>query len=92
MLLEADQSSRARLRTLLESSERLGVLDDPDHVLETICELAATRIGAWATVVRVAPDGTLERSHVAHRDPALAPLVRETMAALTDDGASVRRC
>jgi PAS domain S-box-containing protein len=89
MLLEAEQSSRARLRTLLESSERLGVLDDPDEVLETICRLAATRIGAWATVVRVAADGTLERSHVAHRDPTLAPVVRETMAQLSDDGASV---
>jgi PAS domain S-box-containing protein len=91
MLLEAEQSSRARLRTLLESSERLGVLDDPDRVLETICQLAATRIGSWATVVRLAADGALERSHVAHRDPALAPIVRETMAALTDDGASVLR-
>ena len=89
MLLEAEQSSRARLRTLLESSERLGTLDDPDRVLETICELAATRLGTWATIVRVAADGTLERSNVAHRDPALAPIVRETMEALSDDGASV---
>jgi serine phosphatase RsbU (regulator of sigma subunit) len=91
MLLEAEQSSRARLRTLLESSERLGALDDPDRVLETICQLAATRIGVWATVVRMAADGTLERSHTAHRDPALAPLVRETMERLGDDGASVER-
>jgi PAS domain S-box-containing protein len=84
MLLEAEQSSRARLRTLLESSERLGVLDDPDRVLETICELAATRIGTWATVVRVASDGTLERSNIAHRDPALAPLLREVLEPLSD--------
>jgi len=89
MLVDADQSSRSRLRTLLESSERLGTLDDPDRVLETICQLAATRIGAWATVVRVAADGTLERSHAAHRDPALAPIVRETMERLGDGGASV---
>jgi len=89
MLLDADQLSRSRLRTLLESSERLGTLDDPDRVLETICRLAATRIGAWATVVRVAHDGTLERSHAAHRDPELAPIVRETMERLGDGGASV---
>src|SRR5205823_1774691 len=88
-LLEAEQSSRARLRTLLESSERLAALDHPERVLETICEVAATRIGAWATVVRVAPDGALERSNVAHRDPTLAPLVREVLERLTDDGASV---
>jgi len=91
MLLEAEQSSRARLRTLLESSERLAALDHPERVLETICQLAATRIGAWATVVRVAPDGSLERSNVAHRDPVLAPLVRELMERLTDDGASVAK-
>jgi len=91
MLLEAEQSSRARLRTLLESSERLAELDHPERVLETICQLAATRIGAWATVVRVAPDGSLERSNVAHRDPVLAPLVRELMERLTDDGASVAK-
>ena len=89
MLLEAEESSRARLRTLLETSERLSALDNPERVLETICQLAATRIGTWATVVRVAPDGTLERSNVAHRDPALAPIVRDVMARLTDDGASV---
>ncbi|MDP9333399.1 MAG: SpoIIE family protein phosphatase [Actinomycetota bacterium] len=91
MLLEAEQSSRARLRTLLESSERLAALDHPERVLETICQLAATRIGAWATVVRLAPDGSLERSNVAHRDPTLAPLVREVLERLTDDGASVAR-
>ena len=89
MLLEAEQSSRARLRTLLESSERLGVLDDPDRVLETICQLAATRIGSWATVVRVAPDGTLERSNVAHRDPALTPLLHSLLERLSDNTATV---
>ncbi len=62
-LLEAEQATRARLRTLVESSERLSVLDDPDRVLETICNIAATRIGTWATLVRVAPDGSLERSN-----------------------------
>ncbi|HEY5173175.1 MAG TPA: SpoIIE family protein phosphatase [Acidimicrobiia bacterium] len=91
MLLEAEQSSRARLRTLLESSERLGALDDPDRVLETICQLAATRIGTWATVIRVAPDGTLERSNVAHRDPALAPLLREALERLSDNTRAVAK-
>ena len=90
-LLDAEQASRTRLRTLLESSEQLGALDDPDRVLDTICQLAATRIGAWATVMRVAPDGSLERSNVAHRDPALAPPLREIMERLSDDGDSVKR-
>ncbi|HEV7524808.1 MAG TPA: SpoIIE family protein phosphatase [Acidimicrobiia bacterium] len=88
-LLDAEQASRRRLRTLLESSERLGALDDPDRVLETICDLAATRIGSWATIMRLAPDGSLERSNVAHREPELVPLLRELMETLSDDGASI---
>lgn len=90
-LLEAEQASRSRLRTLLDSSERLGMLDDPDRVLETICQVAATRIGAWATVVRVSPDGSLERSNIAHRDPDLVAELGECMAALNEDGASIKQ-
>ena len=90
MLLDAEQSSRARLRTLLESSERLGVLDDPDHVVDTICRVAATRIGSWATVVRVGADGALERSHARHRDPALEELLTDVMSRLTDGGDAIR--
>jgi PAS domain S-box-containing protein len=89
-LLEAEQASRTRLRTLLESSEQLGALDDPDRVLDTICQLAATRIGAWATIMRIAPDGSLERSNVAHRNPAMAAPLREIMERLSDDGESVK--
>jgi len=90
-LLAAEQASRTRLRTLLESSEQLGAFDDPDRVLDTICQLAATRIGAWATVMRVAPDGSLERSNVAHRDPAQASALREIMERLSDNGDSVKQ-
>jgi PAS domain S-box-containing protein len=91
LLLEAEQMTRARLRTLLESSERLSVLDDPDRVLETICDLAATRIGTWSTLVRVSPDGSLERSNIAHRDPTLVPLLGECMSRLNEDGASIKQ-
>ncbi len=90
-LLAAEQSSRTRLRTLVDSSERLGELDDPERVLETICQVAATRVGEWATVIRVAPDGTLERSNTAHRDQSLAPLLRATLDRLTDGFESVEQ-
>jgi PAS domain S-box-containing protein len=90
-LLEAEQLTRARLRTLVESSERLSVLDDPDRVLETICNIAATRIGTWSTLVRVAPDGSLERANIAHRDPALVPMLAECMERLNEDGASIKQ-
>jgi serine phosphatase RsbU (regulator of sigma subunit)/PAS domain-containing protein len=84
---EAEQQARRRLRTLLESSEALGALDDPDRVVATIAQLAATRIGTWATVVRIRPDGHLERAQVAHRDPALVPIVRECTERLAEAGA-----
>jgi PAS domain S-box-containing protein len=87
---EAERASRSRLRTLLESSEQLSALDDPERVVDTIANLAAQRIGAWAVVTRVLPDGTLERTVCAHRDPTLSPVVRRAMDRLTDGGASVR--
>ncbi len=88
---EAQQAALSRLRTLLDSSEELGAHDDPDRVVETIASLAATRIGAWATVVRILPDSTLERTVVVHRDPALTPLTRDVMTSLPEDGTSLQR-
>jgi len=86
---EAEQSARDRLRILLDTSERLGALDEPERVIRAIVQLA-TRIGKWAGVVRIRPDGRLDHSVVAHGNAELAPLVRSLMIRLTDDG-SVRR-
>jgi PAS domain S-box-containing protein len=88
---EAEQAALARLRVLLDSSEQLAALDDPDRVVDTIATIAATRIGVWATVVRVRPDGRLERTAVAHREPRLAPVVSEVMDELSEDQAALRR-
>lgn len=88
---EAQLATLSRLRTLLVSSEQLGALADPDRVVETIASLAATRIGVWATVVRILPDNSLERVVVEHRDPALTPLTRQVMTQLPDDRASLQR-
>jgi serine phosphatase RsbU (regulator of sigma subunit)/PAS domain-containing protein len=87
---EAERSSRARLRTLLVTSEKLAGFDDPERIVETIAE-QATAIGNWATIVRILPDGRLERSIVVHRDPALTPLVRDVLARLGDQGTSSLR-
>ncbi len=88
---EAEKTTRYGLRLLLDSSEQLGALDDPELVVETIAQMAATRIGVWATVVAIQPDGSLHRAAVAHRDPSLAPLVREVLDILSDDGNSIRQ-
>jgi serine phosphatase RsbU (regulator of sigma subunit)/PAS domain-containing protein len=58
---EAEHAARARLRTLLDGSEQLAALDDPDLVVETIARVAATRIGNWASVTVMEDDGRLER-------------------------------
>ncbi len=89
---EAQLATLSRLRTLLDSSEQLGALDDPDRVVDTIVSLAARRIGAWATVVRILPDNTLKRTAVAHGDPALTPLTQQVMERLLpEDHASLQR-
>lgn len=88
---ESEQAARDRLRTLLMTSEALGDLDDPELVVETIARLAATRIGAWAAVTRMLPNGRFERGFVSHRDPALEPVLRDVLDALDDAGASMSR-
>jgi PAS domain S-box-containing protein len=86
LLYEAERTSRDRLRTLLEASERLAALDDPDAQLAVATEIAATRIGRWATVQIVERDGTLRRAAVAHADPERAPILQELIERRVDDG------
>jgi PAS domain S-box-containing protein len=86
---ESEQAAQERLQTLLVSSEALGKLDDPNLVVETVASLAATRLGVWAAVTRVMPNGRFERGFVTHRDPALEPLLREVLDRLDDAGTSV---
>src|SRR5262249_45423871 len=87
---EAEQDARGRLRVLLDSSEQLNEVDDPALVAQTIAD-AATRIGTWATVVRVMPNGTFERVAAAHRDPALGPVVAAVTERLNDTGTALAR-
>jgi serine phosphatase RsbU (regulator of sigma subunit) len=68
-LFEAEHSSRDRLRTVLEFSEALASLEEPDDVLRTTAQFAATRIGRDAVVYAREPDGNLRRIAIAHRDP-----------------------
>jgi PAS domain S-box-containing protein len=83
-LLEAELRARERLRVLVDASEQLGALDDPDRIVDTIADLAATRIGTSASVVRILPDARLAVSAVAHRDPARLADARADTERLTD--------
>jgi serine phosphatase RsbU (regulator of sigma subunit) len=77
---EAEHAARARLRTLLDGSEQLAALDDPDSVVETIARVAATRIGNWASVTVMDDDGRLE----------CVATVGAVKTRLADDEASLR--
>jgi PAS domain S-box-containing protein len=70
-LLEAEQRSRARLRTLLDFSEQLALLDHPADVLQATARFAATRVGRFAIVHARDDDGTLRRAAAIHADGAL---------------------
>jgi PAS domain S-box-containing protein len=78
-LLEAEQRSRARLRTLLDFSEQLAGLDDPAEVLNTTARFAATRIGRFAIVHAREENGILRRAAVAHADPSLQRVLVELL-------------
>jgi PAS domain S-box-containing protein len=69
LLFEAERDSRERLRTLLDASERLAALDDPEAQLLVATQVAAS-IGRWGTVFLVQPDGTLTRAISSHAEPA----------------------
>jgi PAS domain S-box-containing protein len=88
---EAEQASRARLRTLLIASEELANLDDPDRVVDTVAQIAATRIGSWASVSLVQPGGALFRASVAHAGALLAPSTRASFERDLDDADAVHR-
>jgi PAS domain S-box-containing protein len=74
LLFEAERDSRERLRTLLDASERLGALDDPEAQLLMTTQIAAS-IGRWGTVFLVQPDGTLRRIISTHADPGRQQLL-----------------
>jgi serine phosphatase RsbU (regulator of sigma subunit) len=76
---EAEQTARRGLRVLLDSSEQLNALNDPDLVADAIVQIAATRIGSWASLVRVKPDGGFERVAAVHRDPELTPVLSRAL-------------
>jgi serine phosphatase RsbU (regulator of sigma subunit) len=91
LLYEAEGTTRDRLSTLLEASEQLAALDDPDAHLAVVADVAATRIGRWASVQVVEPDGSLRRAAIAHADPARLPVLRQLVELRVDGGTISRR-
>ncbi len=86
LLFDAEQKSRARLRVLLDASERLAALDDPDEQLRVAADIAATRIGRWASIQMLGPDGRLRRVAVAHADPERLASLHQLLSLQVDRG------
>jgi PAS domain S-box-containing protein len=88
---EAEQAIRVRLRTLLDASEELANLDDPDRVMQAVTRIAATRIGEWASLALVDGDGAPRRASEAFGGGGnLAPRMQEVFEREVDHGAAVR--
>ncbi len=82
---EAEQQSRLRLRTLLETSERLAGLDDPERVAEAIASIASSRLGRCASVIVLERGGRLTFSAAAHTESSLSHQVRALVDQFNQD-------
>lgn len=62
----------ARLSFLLESTTVFTSSLNADAVLENLARLCVGRLADWAVIYAVASDGSAQRTHVVHADPAKA--------------------
>jgi PAS domain S-box-containing protein len=73
---EADEA-RLRQQFLAEASAALAASLDVEAALATLVRLAVPRIADWALVDLVDENGSIRQAAAAHRDPAMAELVRD---------------
>ena len=68
----AAEAARERASFLADGNVLLTASLDYDQTLSTVAGLLVPRLADWCAVDVVEPDGTIRRSAVANRDPALA--------------------
>jgi PAS domain S-box-containing protein len=90
-LFEAELSTRSRLRTVVDFSEQMAMLDDPDEVLDVTARFAAHRIGRFASTFAVAPDGTPRRAAIAHINPVMESVMHDLVAYGVSGESAVRQ-
>ncbi|MCU1427721.1 MAG: hypothetical protein JWL83_1721 [Actinomycetia bacterium] len=90
LLFEAEQTVQDRLRLLLHASERLAALDDPDTQLQVAADIAADRIGRWATIQLFDGRGALQRVAVSHADRDRVAELEQLLALDLDGGVTSR--
>ena len=66
---QAERALRERLTFLVEASALLASSLDYQRTLSRLTELCVPRLADWCAVDMLAPDGTIERLAVAHKDP-----------------------
>lgn len=66
-----------RSRSLERASRVLATSLDPRRTIDHVAELLVPELADWAFVELVQPDGSIERTAVAHRDPGRAEWVRQ---------------
>jgi signal transduction histidine kinase len=77
-------------RLIAEASEQLTTSLDYETTLTNLAELVVPTLADWCVVDVVAPDGSIERLAVAHRDPARVDQAKRLIAQLPVDPDSPR--
>ena len=74
---EALQAQQKRLAVLVQATERLASSLESRHALAELARLVVPRIADWCGIDELAPDGSIRRLAVEHRDPAKVALAHE---------------
>lgn len=74
---EAQQKQQQRLAVLVQASERLASSLESRHALAALVKLVVPRLADWCAIDELAPDGTIRRLAVEHRDPKKVALAHE---------------
>ncbi|MDI1479146.1 ATP-binding protein [Polyangium sp. y55x31] len=74
---EAQQKQQERLAVLVQASERLASSLESRHALAALVRLVVPRLADWCAIDELAPDGTIRRLAVEHRDAQKVALAHE---------------
>ncbi|UQA56432.1 ATP-binding protein [Polyangium aurulentum] len=74
---EALQAQQDRLAVVAQATERLVASLDSRHALSELARHVVPRLADWCAIDELAPDGSIRRLAVAHRDPAKVSLAHE---------------
>jgi PAS domain S-box-containing protein len=74
---EALQRQQERLAAVAQATERLAASLDSRHALAELARYVVPRLADWCAIDELAPDGSVRRLAVVHRDPAKIAFAHE---------------